>query len=56
MIDRIASLMLASLLLALLAWMIHGGGYFGAKAIAALVVLAVFAAIAAAAAIFPGRD
>jgi hypothetical protein len=54
--DRIATLVLALLLLALLAFMVRSGGYFGAKATVALAFCAVFGALALAAKFFPGKD
>jgi hypothetical protein len=55
-LDRIASLVLALLLLALLAFMIRSGGYFGAKATVAIAFFSVFGAIALAAKCFPGKE
>lgn len=55
-IDRIATLVLALLLLALLAFMIRSGGYFGAKATVVLAFLSVFGALALAAKFFPGKE
>ena len=55
-LDRIASLVLALLLLALLAFMIRSGGYFGAKATVAIAFFSVFGAIALAAKFFPGKE
>ena len=55
-IVRIATLVLALLLLALVAFMIRSGGYFGAKATVAIAVFSVFGAIALAAKFFPGKE
>ncbi len=55
-IDRIATLVLALLLLAVLAFVIRSGGYFGTRAAAALAFLSVFGALALAAKFFPGKE
>lgn len=54
-IDRIATLVLAMLLLAVLAFVTSLGGYYGTRAAAVLALISVFGAIALVAKFFPGK-